>query len=143
MPYESSFTLVDDYGRTLTKRYVSTAATAAEAEADAAAFVSLIEGVSDMAVLKRQTALITPVGNEADGGANRDTGATVHVRLNNSKLYPVKIPGVDLGIVNEDGSLNLASPDLLAFLASFDATGEYLLSETNWMVGIEYGELDK
>lgn len=140
---QTKLTLRDAYNRYGSKSFEGTATTIVGAQADAAALAADLDAISLAATVKTRVADEVLIASTPEEGANIDAGATLHCRLDNGKLYGLKIPAVDPSIVNQDGSVNIASTLLLAFVAHFQAGGEFTVSEGNLITAVEYGELDR
>jgi len=143
MAFNTSVTFVDAYGRTSTKRFVNTAALIADAITDAAALVDALQLVTGAGVLKYEVIQVTQENEAPVALSNVDAGATLHLRLDNSKLYPFKIPAILPALVQSDGAVLIDDVAITGLMALFDATGEFLLSETNYQTAIVGGELDR
>lgn len=143
MGFRTTITFVDAYGRTTTKRFDNTAALIADALTDAAALVAVYQAVTGAGVLKYEVAQVTNVNEAAVAGSNVDAGGTLHLRLNNAKLCPLKIPAILAAKVQADGAILVGDADILALVAMFANAAEYYLSETNYETAIVGGELDE
>lgn len=143
MAFVISLTAIDAYGRTTSKRFENNRATIADAVTDAGTLVTAWQAVSDLGITKYEIAQATAQSVSAQAGSNLDTGGTVHVSLDNSKLYAIKIPGIKASLINTDGSIDLADEDLIAYVAQFLTGGHLRMSEGNYVTGMRYGELDK
>jgi len=136
-------TMVDDYGRSLTKGFETDAATIANAITYTEAGLTALHAISD-AGWQKQDYLSAATTTQAPGaGANRDVGATLRVTLNNGKNYALKIPMPAAGIVNPDGSIDIGDADLLAYVALFEVGGHLRVSEGNYVTALLSGALDK
>lgn len=143
MAIDVTFTLVDSYSRNGSKRFEGEATTLSQAQTDAAALLADLAAVT-LAGAYRRTFNISEVISEAvESGANLDAGATLHCRLDNGKQYAFKIPAIDPDLVNLDGSLDLSAAAIVNFVANFEASGAYRVSEGNYVVAVLYGELDR
>jgi hypothetical protein len=140
---EAKLTLRDAYNRYTSKLFETTATTVVAALADCAALSVDLDAVSLAATVKNRVASEALINSVPQAGANVDAGATLHCRLDNGKLYALKIPAVNPAIVNPDGSIIIDDALVLAFVAHFQSGGEFTVSEGNLIVSIEYGELDR
>jgi len=138
-----SFTLQDAYARTTRKSWEGTATTISQAETDAAALLTDIAACSLCGAVKRTLSVEAVLSEAVESGANVDAGGTVHCRLNNGKLYALKIPAIDPGLVNPDGSIDIEAAAITGLVANFESGGAYRVSEGNYITSIEYGELDR
>jgi hypothetical protein len=143
MSYQVTFTLADAYGRQTRKTFVSDRAAAADVSTDTAAMITLLEAVSELAVVSTQESLATVYSTSPEALSNVDSGATLHIRLDNGKLCPLKIPGVEVGLINSDGSVKVDEAAITELVSAFKSTGHWKLSETNRAVSIVGGELDR
>jgi hypothetical protein len=144
MAFNVTFTILDSYGRTTTRTYTNTSALIADALSDSATMVSYLEGLSLGAVSKYGVAQVVPVASPApEALANNDAGATLHCRMENSKLVGLKLPAIDPGLVNSDGTVDLTSGAVTDFVSAFATGAHWRISEGNYITGIVSGELDK
>ena len=144
MAFIISLTLKDAYSRTTTRRFETVSSTLSAAQADGAALIAALGDVSIAGIVKAEYAVVDSSVAEAAGeGANVDVGATVHCRLDNSKLYPLHIPMINISMLNEDGSVKLGDSDMVTYIAQFLTGGHLRVSEGNYVTAAEYGELDK
>jgi hypothetical protein len=144
MSFEVTFVLLDAYGRTTRRTYGSTRTTIADAASDATSMVGLITAISGCAVSKYYISQVVVVSNPAaDALANLDAGATLHCRMNNGKMVGMKIPAFPDGILNPDGTVDIADSDVAAFVAAFATGGYWRVSEGNYIEAIISGELDR
>lgn len=142
MAFEVGIELLDAYGRITTRRFSVTDATIADALTSVGGLITDFLAVSDLGTVKHDIATRTVATNAAQAGANKDVGGTLHCRLDNAKMYPLKIPGVKASMVNTDGSLKIADADIVAYVANFLTGGKFRVSEGNYITEILYGELD-
>jgi len=142
MAFGVSIQLIDDYGRTTTRRYENTQALAADAISDAASLITDFLAISDMGTVKHDVAISTVAANSPQSGANRDVGGTLHVRLDNGKLYPLRVAGIKASMLNADGSIKIDDEDVVAYVANFLTGGTFRVSEGNYVTDIVSGELD-
>lgn len=143
MAWEVTFTLRDAFSRTTTKKLTNTQTLLADAITDTATMLGYLEALSDCAVVKTSIAQITTYSTSPAAGANVDAGATIHARLNNGKLAPVKVPGVDLDIINADGSVDLTDGAVTNLETALGSGGTWTISEGNTVSNFESGELDR
>lgn len=143
MGVNARVTMVDDYGRSLTKGFETDATTLANAKTYVEAGLTALHAISDAGWAKQDYLDAQVTTQAATAGANRDVGATLRVALNNGKNYAMKIPMPAAGIVNPDGSIDIADADLLAYVALFETAGHLRVSEGNYVTAILSGSLDK
>lgn len=142
MAFEVGLQMVDDYGRTTTRRYSVTDALMADALTSVGGLITNFLAVSDLGTMKHDIALRTVASNAATAGANKDVGGTLHCVLDNAKMYPLKIPGIKDTMLNPDGSIDLADAAIIAYIANFLTGGKFRVSEGNYVTEVLYGELD-
>jgi hypothetical protein len=135
--------MVDDYGRSLTKGFETTATTLADAKTYTEAGLTALHAISDAGWQKQDYLDAQTTTQAATAGANRDVGATLRVTLNNGKNYALKIPMPAAAIVNPDGSIDIADEDVLAYVALFETAGHLRVSEGNFVTALLSGSLDK
>lgn len=143
MAIDVSITLVDDYQRTSTKKFESTATLLADAETALTALWADLAAVSQMGALNRTFSDTAVFSQAVDAGANVDAGGTLHCRLNNGKMYALKIPAIDPALVNADGTIDISATAITDYVANFESTGSFRVSEGNYIVSIVRGELDR
>lgn len=143
MAFDVSFTLVDAYARTGSKRFQGVATTLAQAQTDATALGSDLFATTLMGAIKRTFNVVETLTEAVETGANVDAGGTVHCRLDNGKIYAFKIPAIDPALVNADGSIKIDNAAIVDLIAHFQTGGEYKVSEGNLVDAILYGELDR
>lgn len=142
MGFEVGLEMVDDYGRITTRRFSNTDTLVADALTSVGSLITDFLAVSDLGTVKHDVAVRTVATNAATAGANKDVGGTLHCRLDNAKMYALKIPGVKASMVNTDGSLKIDDEDIVAYVANFLTGGKFRVSEGNYITEILYGELD-
>lgn len=142
-----SLTLVDDYGRT-TKRVIGMEdqVLLADYNTAAAALLTDLAAVSDLGVVKADL-IINVEGAEQtdpDTGANVDVGGTFSgwIALGDGKKASLKIPGVKAALVSSDGSIPITG-DIAAYLANWESTGDFNLSDGEQIDSWIRGALDK
>jgi hypothetical protein len=140
---KTTFVLQDAYSRRTSKQWDGTATTVAAAQTDATALSIDLDAVSLASTVKDVVSEERIVAGVPQAGANVDAGGTLHCRLDNGKLYALKIPAINPALVNPDGSIKIDDALIVAFVAHFQSGGEYTVSEGNLITGIEYGELDR
>lgn len=143
MAFEIAVTLIDAFSRTSTKRFENTDTLVADAAISLGNLWADFAAVSMMGALKRSIAEVAVFTQAYDAGANVDAGGTLHCRLDNGKLYALKIPAIDPALVNGDGSIDIAAAAITDYVANFELAGKFRVSEGNYITAIEYGELDR
>jgi len=136
-------TMVDDFGRSLSKGVETVDTVIATAITHVTAYLTALHAVSD-AGWRKQDYLADGVITQAPGaGANRDTGATIRVTLDNGRNYAFKIPMPAASIINPDGSVDIGDADVLALIALFETAGYLRVSDGNYVTAVLGGSLDK
>jgi hypothetical protein len=144
MAFDVTFTLQDAYARRTTRRYTNTRALLADCITDVADLLDTLEALSKCAVVKTEIGIPSTYDTEPEAGANIDAGGTLHVRLNNGKLYPLHIPAIDANLLNSDGSIKLDNADVTGFADALGTdAGHWTVSEGNTVDSLESGELDR
>lgn len=138
-------TLVDDFGRTTTKRFEAEAATVANAQTYTDALLTALAAISDLghvkAVFEVPLTITTPVA--AGTASNIDVGATLHTILASAKGYGMKVPGIKYSLVGADGRVDVADAAITTWLALFASASHWNVSDGEHIVSVTYGELDK
>lgn len=135
--------LKDAYSRRTTKMVETTSTTLADALTDAEDLASALEAVSTCGVAAYT---ISEKGERVPttaAGSNLDAGATIHCRLDNGKVFPFKVPGIETTLLNADGTVKISDPSVLALIDLFESTGNLRVSEGDVIAAIERGELDR
>ena len=143
MAFDVTFTLQDAYARRTTRRYTNTRTLLADCQSDAATMLATLEALSKCAVVKVEIGIPTTYATSPESQANVDAGATIHARLNNGKLAPVRIPAIDPAKLNADGSVKLDDTDVDALATAMGSGGHWTISEGNTVTRFESGELDR
>jgi len=143
MAFLINITWLDDYGRTTTKRYENNRTLLADALTDAAALIAAMADISDAGVVKFdvQHTVANPVA--ATAGANVDVGGTLHCILDNAKGYALHVPMIMAAKVGPGGVIDVSDADIITFTDLFLTGGHFRMSEGNYLVSVESGELDK
>ena len=142
MAFNVTLSLVDDYGRTTSKRYSVTDALAADALTSVGALITDLLALSDIGTQKHEITLRTVAANSPQSGANKDVGMTLHCVLDNAKVYPLKVPCPKAAVINADGTIDIEDSKVTDFVDNFLTGGKFRISEGNYITEILYGELD-
>jgi len=143
MAFQTTFTLVDAYGRQTSKGFESEATVLADAQTWGAALLADILAASQLGSLMTTNSDKAVTSNAAEAGANVDTGCTIRCRLDNGKVYPFKLPAPDPVLINTDGTIDVSNALITDLIGNFMAAGHYTVSEGNVVVSILGGELDR
>ena len=136
-------TLVDSWGRNLTKGVETTETLLASAITDVGAYLTALHAISDGGWEKQDYLSAGVVTQAATAGANRDQGATLKVVLDNGKHYALKIPMIKETLLNASGDVDIADENVLAYIALFETAGKLRVSEGNFITAVLSGSLDK
>lgn len=114
-----SVKLIDDYGRTSTKRLELATDVAATAITDAVTVAEGLAAASDCGLLSCTVlfdAAVTPTS--ATSGGNLDAGASIQGLLTGTpaKYATLKVPAPLAAYINSDGTIDLANATLKTFL---------------------------
>ncbi len=143
MAISCRITMVDDYGRSQTKGVETVDTVLATAITHLGAYLTALNAVSD-AGWQKQDYLADGVVTQAPiAGANRDTGATLKVTLDNGKNYAFRIPMIKSSMLNADGSVKIDDAAIIALVALFETAGYLRVSDGNYVTAILSGSLDK
>jgi hypothetical protein len=144
MPFSAIITLIDDYNRTVTKRYETETDVLATAQAAVAELVTDLEAVTDLGVVKVTYSLgdVTEASSPA-AGANCDVGATFRTRLDTGKIAAHKIPGFDATKADSGGNIPVDDADVVAYFANFLDAGAFTVSDGDVITEVLTGMLDK
>lgn len=143
MAIDYTVSLVDGYNRSSSKRFEGVATVLATAIANASGMVADFLAVSDMGTVIDTFSSQQVNSNAPTAGANVDAGGTLHLRLDNGKMYAMKIPAIKPSLVNPDGSIKIDDTAITDWVANFEIGGAYRVSEGNYVTAILYGELDR
>ncbi|MCK5292653.1 MAG: hypothetical protein KAR39_11645 [Thermoplasmata archaeon] len=124
-------TMDDAYGRTTSRVYgMEEVTTLAQMQTDAAEFLTALQAVTDLGVVKATISfgVTTPEFAET-AGANVDVGATASGWITDGqKKASMKIPGIKPALVAADGSVAIAGATA-TFLALFEDADVFNLSD--------------
>lgn len=131
MGIKLSVTMDDAYGRTTTRVYgMEDEALLANLQTSAGAFLTALEAVTDLGVVKAN--FIIPVTDPAfaeTAGANVDVGATASGWVEaGMKKASLKVPGIKPALVGSDGSVAITGA-VATFLALFEDAADFNLSD--------------
>lgn len=131
MAIKLSVTMDDAYGRTTTRVYgMEDEALLATLQTSAATFLTALEAVTDLGVVKAN--FIIPVTSPEfaeTAGANVDVGGTASGWIDaGMKKASLKIPGIKPALVGSDGSIAIAGATA-TFLAEFESAADFNLSD--------------
>lgn len=143
MAIDLTFTIRDAYNRRGSKRFEGVATTLATAQTHATGLLADWQAVSDVGFDMQTFNSSEVLAENPVAGANLDAGATIHCRLDNGKLYAFKVPGIKASMLNPDGSVKIDDVAVVALLANYGASGNYRVSEGNYVATVLYGELDR
>lgn len=143
MSFKGGLTMKDSFSRVTSKRFLSNRTALADVQSDLTSFVTLFEAISGAGAIQTDVLVETVVNDTPDAGSNLDAGATLHVRLDNGKLYPLRIPSIDQACVNADGRVDIENADVVAFVNQFMTGGHFRLADNHYVTALEYGELDR
>lgn len=148
--FQVNVTLQDAYGRKTRKRFetedISGADEGAKFITALAAAVSLM---TNLGALSEADILYYSVGTEitytdtADAGANIDEGITLVASKDDNKQGVLKVPAPVNSVVNADGTVDLTDALVTAYVAEFQAGGEFTFSDGEKVVALISGRLDK
>lgn len=143
MAFDVVFTLRDAYSRTTTRRMTNTRADMADAITDTNDMVGYLEALTGCAIVKTDICKVATLESSPEAGSNLDAGATIHARLNNGKLAPVRIPAFAASLLNADGSVKLDEDAVTDLETALGSGGHWTISEGNTVTNFESGELDR
>lgn len=143
MPFDVSMTLVDDYSRTTNRRFEGTATTLAQSETDEGNLATDLFAVSDMGRVKTSYSTDVAETDAAGAGANLDAGGTLHVRLNDGTVYPLKIPAIKPSLVLSSGQIDIDAAAITDYVANFLSGGAFRVGRGRYVTAILSGELDR
>jgi len=148
--FQLSVTLEDAYTRKTRKRYetedISGADVGAEFIVARAAAVSL---VTNLAALSEADILYWSLQEEVtytdtpDAGANIDEGITLVASKADNKNGILKVPAPVASVINADGTIDLTDALVTAYVAEFQAGGEFTFSDGEKVIALVSGRLDK
>jgi len=142
-----SFTLVDAYGRTTSKRVeVEPQALLGDYQTLCSAVVADIQAVTDLGLVRAEVTIPMTDTFAVTAGANVDTGATFSgwVYGTPGKKASWKLPGIKPAKVEADGTVDITEADIEDVLERFlQASGDLLLSDGEQISSWISGALDK
>lgn len=134
MAFDVTFQMYDELNRETTKRFHNTNALIADVLTDVAAMSPLLAaviqgGLSGVIITQSSTGgAFSPSAEES----NIDEGMRIAVRGGDNERYSVGIPMPRNDLRQAGGVINVADPDLVAFLAEFDG-----LAGNNWRINLK------
>ena len=137
-----SISLVDAYGRLISKRFDVSAADHPAALTAAGLFMADLADVTGARILSYDVATHVVYTDTVTAGSNRDTGATVSVRTADNEKAITRIPAPEATIFQADGSVDLADAAFTAYMANFLA-GTILVDDGETVTEVLGGRLDK
>lgn len=142
-----SFTLVDAYGRTTSKRIeVESQALLGDYQTLCTALVADLQAVTDLGLVRAEVTIPMTDSFAVTAGANVDVGATFSGWLYGAlgKKASWKLPGIKAAKVNADGTIDIAEADIEDVLERFlQASGDLRLSDGEQIESWIAGALDK
>lgn len=117
--YQCSISMVDAYGRPVSKRVDINAADYATALTQAGDFVDDLQAITEAEVLAYSVATKVVYSGTLTAGANRDEGATFSVRTEDNEKATVKVPAPKNAIFNSDGTVDLANALVTDLFANY------------------------
>jgi len=140
--FPATISMVDAYGRALTKRVDISAADYATALTNAASFVDDLQAITEAEVLYYSVATKVVYAGTLTAGANRDEGATFSVRTTDNEKAVVKVPAPMNAIFQSDGSVDLSNALVTALFANY-LGALVLVDDGETVISLISGRLDK
>lgn len=142
--FVATITMRDDYNRLTRKKLECTTDVLADAETEVGAYLTSLAGVTDLGVdLVTYSSKDTGDAFALTAGANVDTGATMRGRVASGEIVTVKIPGFKASLVGANGQIDPEDVTVAAFLAHYEAAGNFTLSDGEKVTEWVGGELDR
>jgi hypothetical protein len=144
MAFKCTLVLKDDMNRTVRKTLETTEALLADAQTAVEAYLVDLAVVSDLGVVSATyTEKDATVATSPAEDSNVDIGATFKVRLPDGNLAPHKIPGFSQGFAGSGGSIDVEQSEIQAYFDNFLTGASLRLSDGEYIVDVEVGEMDK
>lgn len=140
--YPCNISLVDAYGRAITKQVEISAADYATALTNASDFMDDLQAITEAEVLYYSVATKVVYSGTLTAGANRDEGATLSVRTTDNEKAVIKIPAPMNAIFNTDGTVNTANALVTALMANYTGA-KVLVDDGETVIALLGGKLDK
>lgn len=138
-----SYVLVDDFAREGVKRFeTQNLADYPAVVTAAAAFLTDLQAITGMGVLRYTISQEFSVLSGATSGASKDAGITLSVRKADSRRDTLKIPGPELSFLLPDGTVDITDSIITDYFANFTSAGDWTLSDGEVATEILSGRLD-
>lgn len=140
--YQCTISMVDAYGRAVSKRVDVSADTHALAVTAAGAFVTDLQALTEAEVLYYSVAERVTFNGSLTAGANRDEGVTFSVRTTDNEKSTIKVPAPKNAIFNTDGSVDTANALVTDFIANY-LSAAILVDDGEIVTSLIGGRLDE
>ncbi len=148
--FRGTATLQDAYGRKTRKMFETVDISGADVGAEflvantaMAALMTDLAALTEAEILWFTCGLETTYTDTADAGANVDEGLTLVVDKADSKRGNLKVPAPINSVFNPDGTADITDAAITAYVANFQAGGDFLFSDGEEVANIISGRLDK
>lgn len=142
--------LQDAYGRKTRKTFETVDISGADVGAEflvanvaAAALMTDLAALTEAEILWFTCGLETTYTDSVVAGANIDEGITLVVDKADSKRGNLKVPAPINSVINADGTVDITDAAITAYVANFQAGGDFLFSDGEEVQNIISGRLDK
>ena len=137
-----TYSLVDAYDRSATKRFTVEAIDHATALTEAGLMAADLADLTELDILWYVVGDKVVYTDTVVAGANRDEGITLSVRKADNEKAVIKVPGPINAVLNPDGTVDMANAAITAFVANF-LSGVFRISDHEVVTDALSGKLDK
>lgn len=141
--YTGSVSMIDSYGRTVTKTYKLRGADFAAADASMTNIVTELEKVTGARIIQKSVSRQVEVTDTATAGSNRDEGVTLVVLNSLGEKSNLKIPAPESGYLDANGNVDITHADIVSFTNLFKTGQSAFIDRDLNLVSVISGQLDK
>jgi len=144
MAFNCTLVLKDAMNRTCRKTLETTEDTLALAQTAIGLYLTDLLAITDLGIVSATyTVKDATVAEDPVAGSNRDTGATFKVRLPGGDLAAHKVPGFKQSLAGSGGSIDVEGAEVQAYFDNFLTGAALRLSDGEYIIDVETGEMDK
>lgn len=140
--YQCAISMVDAYGRPVSKRVDISAVDYATALINASGFVDDLQAITEAEILYYTVATKVVYAGTLTAGANRDEGVTFSVRTTDNEKAVIKVPAPKNAIFQSDGSVDLSNALVTGLMANY-LGALVLVDDGETVTSLISGRLDK
>lgn len=139
--FPMTVSMVDAYGRSVSKRFDLDETDYAAALSLAGDFIDDLAALTEARILSYTLATKVVYNDVVTAGANRDEGITFSVRTEDNEKAVIKVPAPINSVINSDGTVDLLDSAVAAFAANY-LNGQVLVDDGEVVTEFISGRLD-